>query len=179
MRTLLLLSSLFALAGCAPTEPPRWAQGGAQLVLPTARWQRGGDDDIEIKPNGYVTEGGRLVFLIDRVGRVVDEDFEPVAILFPEGRVMGTDNYWLGQVGISNAAPPGQATAWLAVLPNGGVMFFDDDGERHAGGRWLGCAPAALRTCTLVTHMIALRDYLRRSQSGVSVGVGVGVGVGY
>lgn len=179
MRIRLLLAGLVALVGCAPAEPPRWAQGGAQLVLPAARWERGDDDVVEIKPDGSVTEGGSLLFKIDRVGRVVDEDYEPVAILFPEGRVIGTDSYSLGHVGMSNAAPPGRTTAWLAVLPNGGVLFFDEDGERMNGGRWIGCAPPALRTCTLVTHMIAVRDYVRNAQSGVSVGVGVGVGVGY
>jgi hypothetical protein len=168
-----------SLVGCVPSEPPRWAQGGARLVLPAAHWQRGGDDDIEIKPDGQVLEGGDLLFVIDVVGRVVDEDLEPVALLFPDGRVAGTDDFALGHVGISNAAPPGRATAWLAVRPDGSVMYFDEDGDRRAGGRWRGCSPPALRTCTLVTHMVAVRDYVRYADSGVSVGIGVGVGVGY
>ena len=66
--------------------------------------------------------------------------------------------------------------AWLAVVPNGQVIYFDDDGTRSAGGLWTGCEGPAHRTCTLVTHLIALRSYMQRSQSGVSVGVGVGVG---
>lgn len=171
---------LFALlAGCAPTEPPRWAQGGAPLVLPTARWQRGGDDDIELKPNGHVIEDGDLLFVIDRAGRVFDEDFEPIALLMPDGHVAGTDNYLLGRVGVSNASPPDRNTAWLAVLPDGNVLYFDEDGERHSGGKWLGCTGPGQRTCTFITHMVAIRDYVRRAESGVSVGVGVGVGVGY
>jgi hypothetical protein len=169
------------LAGCAPTEPPRWAQGGAHLVITAARWQRG-DDTVEIKPSGtsgHVFEDGKLIFVIDRVGRVVDADFEPVALLLPDGHVAGTDDFLLGRVGVSNAPPPDRQTAWLAVLPDGNVLYFDDDGARHPGGKWLGCAGTAQRTCTFVTHMIAVRDYVRQAQSGVSVGVGVGVGVGY
>ena len=173
-----LLATTLSLA-CTPSEPPRWAQGGAQLVLPAARWQRGDDDDIEIKPNGYVYEDGDLVFVIDRVGRVVDENFDPVAIMFPDGTVVGTDQYGYGHVGITNASPPDRTTAWLAITPDGGVIFFEADGERLPGGKWQGCAGAGQRTCTLVTHMIAIRNYVRQSDTGMSVGVGVGVGVGY
>jgi hypothetical protein len=178
VRTSLFVALLALATGCTPALPPRWAEGGAQLVLPQARWNRGGDN-VEIKPNGYVYEDGDLAFVIDRVGRVVDEDFEPVAILLPDGMVAGTDSYYYGRVGVSNASPPDRQTAWLAVVPDGNVIFFDDDGERRSGGRWQGCAPPALRTCTLVTHILTMRDYVRRSESGVSVGIGVGVGVGY
>jgi hypothetical protein len=176
-----LLPALLLAAGalgCTAAPPPRWAEGGARLVLPQARWNRGGDN-IEIKPNGYVYEDGDLVFVVDRVGRVVDEDFEPVAILLPDGTVVGPDHYAFGHVGISNASPPDRATAWLAVVPDGNVIVFEADGERRSGGKWQGCAPPALRTCTFVTHLVSLRDYVRRVESGVSVGVGVGIGVGY
>jgi len=130
-----------------------------------------------VRPDGQVLEGGSLLFVIDRVGRVVDSDYEPVAMLWPDGRVVGTDDRLLGQVGVSNASPPGSRTAWLSVSPNGQVVYVDADGTRSAGGVWTGCDGPALRTCTYVTHLIALRSYVRR-ESGVAVGVGIGVGVG-
>jgi hypothetical protein len=166
---------LVAATSCTPSEPPRWAEGGAPLALPTAQWQRDGDT-IEIRPNGHVIEDGDLLYVIDRVGRVVDEDYEPVALLFPDGRLAGPDDRNMGHVGISNAAPPDRVEAWLAVTPDGAVTYFDYDGERSAGGRWTGCTGAALRTCTLVTHLMAMRHYSDRRQPGVTVGVGIGVG---
>ncbi len=172
LRTLLVCLAL----GCAPSLPPRWAEGGAALVLPAAHWKRGSDDPVEIRADGKVYEGGSLVFVIDRVGRAADDHFEPVAVLLPDGRVAGTDEQFLGQVGISNASPPHVGQAWLAVLPNGQVVYFADDGERSNGGVWAGCNGPAHRTCTFVTHLFALRSSMRRAQSGVSVGVGVGVG---
>jgi len=165
------------LLGCAPSAPPHWAEGGAPLAIPAAHWNRGESDSIDVRPDGQVLEGGSLLFVIDRVGRVVDSDYEPVAMLWPDGRVVGTDDRLLGQVGVSNASPPGSRTAWLSVSPNGQVVYFDADGTRSAGGVWTGCDGPALRTCTYVTHLIALRSYVRR-ESGVAVGVGIGVGVG-
>jgi hypothetical protein len=164
------------LLGCAPTAPPRWAEGGAALLLPTARWNRGDNDPIDVRPDGKVLEDGSVIFVIDRVGRVADDHLEPVAVLLPDGRLAGTDDRFLGQVGVSNASPPASGQAWLAVVPNGQVIYFDDDGTRAAGGLWTGCEGPAHRTCTLVTHLVALRSYMQRAQSGVSVGVGVGVG---
>jgi hypothetical protein len=173
-----LSSVLFAwlVVGCTPREPPRWAEGGAVLAIPSARWSRPDDDLVEIQPNGHVLEDGDLVFVIDRVGRVVDTDFEPVALLYPDGRLAGTDDHVLGHVGVSNAAPPDRTEAWLAVMPDGTVMYFDSDGDREAGGKWEGCVGPALRTCTLVTHLLAVRNYVRRSESGVGVGIGIGIG---
>lgn len=162
--------------GCAPSAPPRWAEGGAQLVIPTARWNRGDNDPIDVRPDGKVYEAGSLLFVVDRVGRVADDHFEPVAVLLPDGRLAGTDDHFLGQVGISNASPPHSGEAWLTVGPNGQVVYFDDDGTRGAGGLWTGCEGPAHRTCTLITHLTALRSYFQRAQSGVSVGVGVGIG---
>lgn len=164
-----------ALIGCTPSEPPRWAEGGAALVLPQARWERD-DETIEIRQNGHVVEDGDLIFVLDRVGRIVDEDYEPVALLFPDGRLAGTDDRNLGHVGVSNAAPPSRVEAWVAVTPDGAVTYFDSDGERSSGGRWTGCAGPAQRTCTLVTHLVALRHYAEDRNSGVSVGVGIGIG---
>jgi hypothetical protein len=54
------------------------------------------------------------------------------------------------------------------------VVRFDPSGDRSTDGAWTGCEGALLRTCTLVTHLIALRGY--RNPRGPIVGVGVGVG---
>ncbi len=168
------------LLACAPSAPPRWAEGGAPLVLPAAHWNRGDSSAIDVRPDGRVLEDGGLLFVLDRVGRVVDSDYEPVALLFPDGHVVGTDDRLLGRVGVSNASPPGSGTAWLSVSPTGQVVYFDADGSRSDGGVWTGCDGPALRTCTYVTHLVALRSYVRREAGvGVGVGIGVGVGVGY
>lgn len=177
-----LRSALFVLAvafaACTPKEPPRWPEGGARLVIPKAVWERGEDDPIEIRENGQVVEDGDVLFVIDRVGRVVDSKYEPLAILLPDGNVAGTDNRALGYVGVTNAAPPWSRNAWLAIMPDGAVTVFERDGERAFGGRWTGCAGAAQRTCTLVTHMIALRTRSGPSDGGgVTFGVGIGIGL--
>jgi hypothetical protein len=175
--TVSILLVVTAALGCAPTNPPRWAEGGAALAIPHARFSRGDEDAIEIRPDGQVLEGGSLLFKIDRVGRVVDDEYEPVAVLLPDGRVAGQDDHFLGQVGVTNASPPDRGAAWLSVAPDDGrVTYFDEEGERSLVGQWSGCKGPALRTCTFVTHLVALRNYARRQQSGVSVGVGVGIG---
>ena len=182
MRSLRSLSGslafLLVALGCAPEKPARWVEGGTPLVLPAAHWNRGGNDAVEIRADGKVLEAGDLVFVVDRVGRVVDDHYDPVAVLLPDGRLAGTDDAMLGQIGITNASPPSAGQAWLTVMPNGEVIFFDSDGERSYGGVWTGCDGPAHRACTLVTHLMVLRSYLRRPAPGVSVGVGVGVGVG-
>ena len=146
-------------------------------MIAPARWDRGDDDSIEISADGKVTEGGDLIFVVDRAGRVVDDDFEPVAILMPDGFVGGPDNRLLGRVGVANAAPPDAAAAWLALMPNGQVTFFDDDGDRASGGVWRGCQGPQQRTCTFITHLVAMRHYSERS--GPPVGFGIGIGVGF
>jgi len=163
--------------GCAPSKPARWEQGGAPLVLPQARWDRPDEDPVEIQANGHVLEDGDLIYVIDRVGRIVDEDYEAIALLLPDGHLAGTDDHSLGQVGITNASPPDRMSAWLAVRPDGSVIFYDEEGEQFSRGKWYGCNGPALRTCTLVTQIITLRDYVRRSGDGVSVGVGIGIGL--
>jgi len=165
---------LWLFLGCAATPPPHWSDGGAPLVLADARWDRDGEDSVSLGANGEVTEDGSLLFVIDRAGRVVDGSNEPVALLTPSGELLGTDRAFLGRVGVVNAAPPHSDTAWLTVQADGTVVRYDDDGERSTEGRWYGCQGARQRTCTLVTHLIALRGY-RAPSSGVSVGVGIGV----
>jgi len=172
-----LLFATFMVTGCGAKPPPRWAEGGAPLVIAPARWDRGSENAVEIKPNGTVTEDGDPIFVIDRAGRVTDDDYEPVAVLLPDGHVAGTDNRLLGRVGVANAAPPEAAAAWIAILPNGQVLYFDEEGERSNGGVWHGCQGPQLRTCTLVTHMIAMRHWSDRHRGGVMFGVGIGVGL--
>jgi hypothetical protein len=145
------------------------------LTLGNARWDRGEADAVEIRANGQVLEGGDLVFVIDRVGRVVDPEYDPVAILLPDGRIVGTDAQALGQIGVTNAAPPWSNQAWLAVTPEGTVIGFDSDGERAALGHWQGCSGPVLRSCTLVTHLLTLRRHRTAPPSGVHFGVGVGL----
>ena len=80
---------------------------------------------------------------------------------------------YLSGTWLPNAAPRSTEACWRDA---DGMSYFDEDGERNSGGRWSGCGGAARPTCNLVTHMVALRNYLRRGHSGVSGGVGIGVG---
>ncbi len=153
--------------------PPRWEEGGAPLFIEASRWERDGDP-IEITADGKILEDGDHIMSVDRAGRVVDEDNEPVAILLPTGQVAGPDDTALGHVGVTNASPPGSGTAWLSIMPNGTVVRFDADGDRESDGQWFGCRGPAMRTCTLITHVIAVRYY--RQQPRTSVGVGIGIG---
>ena len=163
--------------GCAPSQPPRWAEGGAPLAFAPARWDRESGGPVELRPNGHVLIDGDLAFVLDRVGRVANVDYDPFAVLLPDGQLVGTDQLGLGRVGVTNASPPGALEAWLAVTPDGRVTYFDTDGERSSGGTWHGCNGPVLRTCTLVTQLVVLQSY-RASRSGVGIGIGVGVGVG-
>ncbi len=173
-----VLLSLCALS-CAPSAPPRWAEGGAQLLVQPAHWERPDDDAIDIKANGQVLEGGHLRFVIDRVGRVTDDDYEPFALLAPDGHLMGTDDRVLGYVGLSNASPPFAEQAWLSLQPDGRVLFFEPNGDRSERGKWTGCDGPGRRACTLVTQIFAVKNYRVGPSSGVTLGVGVGVGVGF
>jgi hypothetical protein len=118
-------------------------EGGAPLFLAPAQWHRESGGDVELRADGHVLVDGDLVFVVDRVGRVANDDYDPYAVL----------------------------------LPDGNVVYFDTDGERTAGGQWQGCNGPVLRTCTLVTQLLAVSSY-RRMRTGVGIGVGVGVGVG-
>ncbi len=162
------------LAACSSAPPLRWQEGGATLALGPARWQRGARVVAELRADGTVEERGRETFLIDTAGRVADHKREPVAVLLPDGLVAGVDDMNLGRVGLSNASPPGSTYAWLALMPDGTVMRFDADGDRRTDGAWTGCNGPLLRTCTLITHLIALRGY--REHGGPIVGLGVGIG---
>ena len=182
MKSAVIGGSTLLLAlgtGCAPSVPPHWAEGGAPLRIAPARWERPDQDTIELQADGRVLEGGHLRFVIDRVGRVTDDDYEAVALLLPDGHVVGTDSHALGYVGVNNASPPFSEQAWLGLQNDGHVIFYEPDGDRVSHGKWAGCDGANRRTCTLVTQMFVLRNYRVPSNSGVSFGVGVGVGVGF
>jgi hypothetical protein len=173
-----LLSLLATLtSGCGPKNPPRWAEGGAPLAFGHARWDRDGDA-VELLPDGKVLIDGDLTYVLDPVGRVVNDDYDPYAVLLADGQLAGLDNTSLGRVGVTNASPPGAVEAWLSVGPDGRVTYYDSDGERSNGGMWRGCGGPVLRTCTLIAQLIALQSY-RGPNSGVGIGIGVGVGVGF
>jgi hypothetical protein len=173
-------SMLLALcSSCAPSAPPRWAEGGAPLVITSARWERPDEDAVEIQADGRVLEGGRLRFVVDRVGRVSDDDYEGFAVLLPDGHVSGTDARPLGYVGVNNASPPMSDQAWLSLQNDGRVVFYEPNGDHSEHGKWSGCDGPNRRTCTLVTQLFVMRDYRVLPSNGVSFGVGVGVGVGF
>ena len=173
-----LLPLVFGV-GCAPSVPPRWAEGGAPLVVGPAHWERPDEDAIDIQPDGRVLEGGHLRFVVDRVGRVSDDDYDAFAVLLPDGHVVGTDDRVLGYVGSSNATPPYSDHAWLSLQRDGRVVLYEPNGDRSDHGKWSGCDGPVRRTCTLVTQVLLLRNYRPVPQSGVSFGVGVGFGVGF
>lgn len=166
------------VAGCENPPPPGWAKGGAPLVITAMSWKTGDGRDVDVTADGKVRIDGDLLVTIDRAGRIYDDDNEPIALLLPDGTVLGSENMHLGQVGVTNAAPPGGGNAWLAVLPDGHVMHFESDGERTTDGVWRGCDGPQHRTCTLVSHLVTLhRVAAESSQSNVYFGVGMGVGV--
>jgi hypothetical protein len=166
--------ALLASLGCSATPPPNWASGGAPVALGNARWTR--DDEVfELKADGSVMEDDDVLFRIDQVGRVYEDDGEPVAVLLPNGHLVGNDDVGMGEVGPISASFPGAAFAWLSIGPQGQVIRYDSDGGTYGDGGWDGCAGPVLPTCTLVTHLIALREWERRPRVGVGVGVGVAV----
>ncbi len=170
---------ILALAACHAQPPPNWAQGGSPLEIPRARWTRG-DKLIDIMPDGKVLGDGEHLFTIDRAGRVYQPDLEPVAVLQPDGRLVGKDDAVLGKIGVRNSSPPGKDIAWLSISDRGEVVRFDPDGDAHTDGGWVGCDPS-IRACTLTTHIVSLVESRGRRGGpmyGPSVGVGIGVGFG-
>ena len=168
-----------AVSACAPDALPRWAEGGAPLVIAPARWERPKDDTVELTADGRVLEGGTLRFVIDRVGRVTDDDYEAFAVIEPDGHIVGTDSRPLGYVGMSNATPPFADQAWLSVQADGRVLFFEPSGDRSDYGKWTqGCVGPSRRVCTLVTQLFTVRNY-RTAPTGPRFGVGIGVGMGF
>jgi hypothetical protein len=126
-------------------------------------------------PDGRVFGNGEHLFTIDAAGRVFDRENEPIALLEGDGQVVGNNDANLGRIGLRNASPPGAEAAWLTLEETGAVVRFDPENGAFHDGFWAGCG-AALRTCTLATHVLALGQMRGGPRSNVSVGVGVGVG---
>jgi hypothetical protein len=173
----LIAVAALAVGACASHPPANWATGGSPVEIPQARWTRG-DSIAEIMPDGRVIVDGSHAFSIDRAGRVFEPDNSPIAILSPDGRLIGKDDVLLGVVGVHNSSLPGHTQAWLTVGTQGEVIVYDDDGDRKSAGAWTGCGPA-VRTCTLVTHVVAMASVRRRGNVGVGFGFGAGRGAGF
>lgn len=131
---------------------------------------------VDLLPDGRVLIDGDEVFTVDGAGRVSNVDHEPYAVLEPGGSLIGRDEAALGQIGAANTSPPWSPEAWLTVGSDGRVTYYESDGDRIDGGKWVGCEGPVARTCTLVSHLVTLRDHQRRPKGRFSVGVGVGVG---
>jgi hypothetical protein len=185
MRRLAFVVPFVLTSACTATPPADWARGGALLDIPRARWVYG-LLTVDVMPDGKVFINGEHELNVDRGGRVFDTQAEPLALLEPDGRVVGPDDASLGTVGALHASLPGEKEAWLTVASSGVVVRYVEEGERSDLGVWMGCnvTMRAQQTCTLLTHLIGmrLREFERQGPggipgSGVSVGVGVGFGV--
>lgn len=163
MRAAALLLAVATLAACAKTSPPaHWQTGGARLDLVPAAWTYDGDR-VEIRPLGNHAEvvvDGDVEAIIDRVGRVYTRYQHPVALLEPDGRLVGNEQELLGTVGTSFAAQPGRANAWLSLRPDGMVGKFDERGVEKPVGQWLGCnvTPYSMQACLLVSYLLYFED---------------------
>jgi hypothetical protein len=178
MRALFLIAAAGgALSACAAHPPANWAPGGSPVEILQARWARG-SSVADVMPDGRVVIDGSHAFSIDRAGRVFEPDNSPIALLEPDGRLIGKDDVLLGMIGVHNSSLPGHTQAWLTVGDQGEVIIYDEEGERRAAGVWTGCGPA-VRTCTLVTHIIAMATVRRRGNVGVGLGFGAGMGAGF
>jgi hypothetical protein len=181
MTRFFLLAASLGLISCSANPPANWAKGGAPLEIPRARWVFG-TSAVEVVPDGKVIIDGEHQLTIDRGGRVFDPDREPIALLEPDGRLIGPDDEAMGIVGALTASRPDEQHAWLSVAPSGEVIIYDDEGERHLAGVWIGCnaTPRTHQVCTLVSHMLAMRmrAALARGEPSVGVGIGIGIGVG-
>jgi len=161
-------------SSCAAKPPPNWATGGARLGLSAARWTRS-EATVDIRPDGKVLIDGDVVLGLDSAGRVFETDGEPVAVLEPDGGLIGRDSAHMGMVGSQTASFPGDRTAWVGLGPRGEVIRFGSEGERSQDGYWQGCDGSMATTCMLVTHVILLREWQRRPRVGVGIGIGFGV----
>lgn len=177
-ESLLLLLLAVASVACQALPPAGWAEGGAALVIPDARWTHPEGDPLTISATGEVRRDGKLLFLIDAAGRVFEENNEPIALLSPDGHVVGTDEEVLGRVGFRNASPPWDSVAWLRVGADGTLMLFGQRGQPVYAGQWKGCAGHATRTCTLVSHLLVLEAVKRYARDVAFQPRPFGVGVG-
>lgn len=168
------LAALPLLAACASKPPANWAAGGLAVEPVAARWQRDGRV-VDLLADGRVMIDGDHALTVDRAGRVFEPSGDAVALLEPDGALIGPDDRWMGQVGVRTASLRPRGYAWLSIAPNGAVTRFDEEGERHADGAWSpSCQGNASQTCMLVTHVIEWREEARRPRVGFGVGVGMG-----
>ena len=173
---------LVGSSGCAAAPPKGWQQGGAELMIPRARWFNG-DAVVDVDQDGRVVLNGKHVLNVDRAGRAYDPYDTPVALLGDDGHLVGPDDEPMGWVGAGEAILPGDEEPWIAVLPSGEVVRYTEDGDPVPFGLWVGCnqIPHTLQACTLVSHLVGIhiREMRKRRRGGVSFGVGFGVGVGF
>ena len=157
LTTLVFAGAAAAVTGCAgATPPPGWQQGGVELYPIRATWTHA-SHTIELYPDGKVIINGREALIIDARGRVMDADSNPVALLRPDGRLIGANNEDWGAVGPTAAALPGTKNVTLAIAPNGQVIRYGSDNEQRPLGSWAGCSTYAvtLQACMLVTYLVA------------------------
>lgn len=175
MRSLAFCFAL-VLASCssATTPPAQWSTGGAPILIPEAQWRDEDGTQVDIRKDGAVLVNGGLLFSLDPAGRVYDQKGAGAAVLLANGHLAGAESADLGVIGVGNAAPASRNEAWISVQPNGDVLYVEDDGSRHAYGRWKGCDGGFRRTCTLVTHLVTLHRLNVQSASNVWVGMGAG-----
>lgn len=178
LAVLALGASIPGTAGCTPPPPRSWQGGGTTLDIPRAQWILG-EEAVQLLPGGEVMVDGDVEMAIDRVGRVYDADGEPVAVLEPDGTLIGNDDEPMGMVGSLHASLPESGNAWISVLPNGQVVRYGEEGERFPFGAWFGCnaSPRSQQACTLVSHVLGMRMVRRRRDDGPSFGFGMGVSV--
>lgn len=163
---MVLGSSVGAVAistGCSQTPPPKWAQGGVPLELQPAVWERQ-TEFVQVQKNGYVILNDRLVFILDRNGRVHDAIGDPYAVLEPGNRLSGNNNWNLGTVTMNTATPVSGLPPWITIFPSGKVIRKDFEGYSFEDGYWSGCNGPMIRTCTLVTHLILLYEHIYKQQ---------------
>jgi hypothetical protein len=184
MKRRLLAASALLLISCSPTPPAQWVQGGAPLLIPRARWVYG-DATLDLTPNGKIYIQGEHELTLDRAGRVIDLNADPIALLLPDGRVVGPDEKALGTVGAIHASLPGELHAWLSLTGSGEVIRYDDDGDRMPFGFWYGCNLSfqSQQACTLVMHLVAMRAReaaaARQNSPYPASPMGVNPGIGF
>lgn len=159
----LVLLSSFAF-GCASGPSARWRDGGAALAVDAAYFSHA-SSTIELRPSGEVMEGDTLLFRIDARGRVSDEKGKPVAVLQADGWLVAeSDGHVLGWIGEGTALAADRRSERVRVTPTGDATV-----NGQPAGRWDYCSGPMLRTCTLVTHVIAARETAKRG-SGSTAG---------
>lgn len=155
----LVFAGACSVFGCAGSSvpPPGWQQGGAPIFLPRATWTYR-YTAVELLPDGRVIVNERHVFSLDRAGRVFDPDGGSIALLRPDGRLVGNGGEDLGAVAPTAAALPGEGYASLAIAPDGRVIK-QDESDPTALGSWAGCGfyAVSLQACMLVTLLVTTK----------------------